>query len=105
MPVKLAYFIFGAALTAICATGIYIWLGKRERRGMPSPRLRTFWNTTVIGVPGVLAATFVARVALGNEAPFAAVFWGGLVLLLALAAAAVFIKPPSAIREKSPVPG
>lgn len=93
LPVKLAYLIFGAALTAICATGIYIWLGKRDRRGMASPRLRAFWDATVIGVPGVLAATFAARLAFGNAVPFVALFWGGLAAVFFVVAAPMLIRP------------
>jgi uncharacterized iron-regulated membrane protein len=39
LPVKIGYFLSGLALTAICATGTYIWLGKRRRRGYSEPRL------------------------------------------------------------------
>ena len=82
--VKLAYVIFGAALTAICATGTYIWLGKRRRRGIEEPRLRAAWTGVIVGAPVALTATVVARFAVGNEAPFAAIFWLGLTLYVAL---------------------
>lgn len=73
--VKIAYVVFGAALTAICATGTYIWLGKRRRRGRDEPVLRAGWDGVVWGAPLALAATYIARHAWGNEAPFAAIFW------------------------------
>jgi uncharacterized iron-regulated membrane protein len=76
LPVKIAYFAFGLALTAIIATGTYIWLGKRRRRGHDEPRLAAAWDGVVWGVPLGLAASFAARLALGNAAPFGAVFWG-----------------------------
>ena len=72
---KLAYLLFGAALTAICATGIYIWLGKRRRRGIDEPRIRGAWHGLVIGTPVALAATFAARLLIGNDFPFALAFW------------------------------
>lgn len=75
--VKIAYGIFGLALTAVCATGTYIWLGKRRRRGHVEPMLRAAWDGVVWGAPAVLALTFLVRVLLGNEAPFAAIFWIG----------------------------
>ena len=73
--VKIGYFIFGIALTAICATGSYIWLGKRRRRGIDEPRLRGAWDGVVVGTPVALTLTFAARVAFGNDFPFAATFW------------------------------
>ncbi|MCL6250039.1 PepSY domain-containing protein [Altererythrobacter sp. KTW20L] len=81
LPVKLAYILFGLALTAVCATGTYIWLGKRRRRGMAEPRLTAAWHGVVWGTPAALVATLAARFVLGNEAPFTAIFW----ILLALA--------------------
>ena len=75
LGVKLAYLLFGAALTAICATGIYIWLGKRRRRGIDEPRIRGAWHGLVIGTPVALAATFAARLLIGNDLPFALAFW------------------------------
>ncbi len=73
--VKLAYVLFGAALTAVCATGTYIWLGKRRRRGHDEPRLRALWSGVVVGAPVALAISFAARMTLGNEAPLTAIFW------------------------------
>ncbi|MFC0203846.1 PepSY-associated TM helix domain-containing protein [Novosphingobium soli] len=91
LPVKLAYFVLGAALTAICATGTYIWLGKRRRRGHDEPRLLKAWDAVVWGMPLVLALTLAARFALGNAAPLVAIFWIGT--LLALAAAFAPMRP------------
>lgn len=87
LPVKLAYIVFGIALTAICATGTYMWLGKRRRRGIHEPRLRAAWNGVIIGTPAALAVTVLARIVWGNEAPFAALFW--ISLLAAVAGAAL----------------
>lgn len=92
LPVKLAYLLFGTALTAICATGTYIWLGKRRRRGLDEPRLLKAWDAVVWGVPLVLALTLAARFTLGNAAPFVAIFWIGSALILA--SAFVPLPPP-----------
>jgi uncharacterized iron-regulated membrane protein len=78
LSVKIAYAIFGLALTAVCATGTYIWLGKRRRRGIVEPRLRAAWHGVVFGAPAALLLSLIARLALGPDAPFVAIFWGGL---------------------------
>tara|TARA_R110000782_G_scaffold268689_1_gene365606 strand:- start:138328 stop:139671 length:1344 start_codon:yes stop_codon:yes gene_type:complete len=80
LPVKIAYVLFGLALTVVVATGTSIWLGKRERRGIHEPRLRNLWDAVLWGVPLALTLTFLARVLAGNAAPLTAIFW----LLLAL---------------------
>lgn len=85
LPVKIAYFVLGLALTGICATGTYIWIGKRERRGLAAPRLRALWDAVVWGSPLVLALGFVARRVLGDGLPLVAIFWVGLALVLAAA--------------------
>ena len=58
--------------------------GKRARRGLAEPKLRAAWNGAVWGTPVALAATVLARATIGNEAPFAAIFWLGLALYVAL---------------------
>lgn len=78
LPVKMAYALFGFALTIVSATGVYIWLGKRARRGMHEPRLRAAWSGVVWGAPAALGITLVARFAIGNDAPFIAIFWSAL---------------------------
>ncbi|GGC02369.1 hypothetical protein GCM10011494_21180 [Novosphingobium endophyticum] len=75
--VKIAYGVFGLALTAVSATGVYIWLGKRRRRGHAEPVLRAAWDGVVWGAPVMIALTFAARILFGNEAPFVAMFWIG----------------------------
>lgn len=82
LPVKLAYLVFGAALTAICATGVYIWLGKRRRRGHVEPRMLRMWDAVVWGSPFMLGATLALRMALGNAVPLVPVFWLGLALFV-----------------------
>ncbi|WP_338425283.1 PepSY-associated TM helix domain-containing protein [Sphingopyxis kveilinensis] len=75
LPVKLAYIIFGLALTIVVATGTSIWLGKRQRRGLHEPRLRAGWDGVIWGVPLALTLTFLARILVGNGAPLIAIFW------------------------------
>lgn len=82
LPVKIAYILFGIALSVVIATGTFIWLNKRERRGVPSALLRSAWWGLVVGVPLALSATLAARILVGNEAPFVAIFW--LVCLISL---------------------
>jgi uncharacterized iron-regulated membrane protein len=91
LPVKLAYFLFGLALTGICATGSYIWLGKRRRRGIEEPRLRAMWDAVVWGSPLVLAGTFILRKLMGNDAPLVPAFW---LAMAALIVVAFFISRP-----------
>ncbi|MEL7709201.1 PepSY-associated TM helix domain-containing protein [Citromicrobium bathyomarinum] len=83
LPVKIAYVLFGLALTVVVATGTFIWFDKRERRGQRSTYLRAAWWGLVAGVPLGLVATLLARFALGNGAPFVAIFW--VVCLIAIA--------------------
>jgi len=88
--VKIAYFLLGSALTVICATGTFIWLGKRRRRGIFEPRLRAAWHGVIWGTPAALAVTFIARLAIGNGAPFLAIFW--LTLAAAMFGAVLAVK-------------
>ena len=100
LAVKLAYIVFGLALTAVCATGTYIWLGKRARRGIAEPRLAAAWNGVVWGAPAALVLTLLARPLLGNDAPFAAIFW----IALALAVAAPVLRISFRQAQRPPVP-
>jgi uncharacterized iron-regulated membrane protein len=82
LPVKILYCLFGLALTVVSATGTYIWLGKRRRRGLEEPRMRAAWHAVVWGGPAMLAITLIARLVFGSTIPFAAIFWLGLVLVV-----------------------
>ena len=85
LPVKIAYIAFGLALTAVVATGTFIWLNKRARQCRPAPRTRAVWSGFVSGVPIALVTTLLARLLIGNGAPFVALFWGTLALTVAVA--------------------
>jgi uncharacterized iron-regulated membrane protein len=100
LVVKIAYFLFGLALTAICATGTFIWLGKRRRRGIVEPRLRAAWHGVVWGAPAALVVTFVARFAIGNGAPFIAIFW--VTLAAAVIGAILGVKRDEAAPQLQP---
>lgn len=100
LPVKIAYIVFGLALTVVVATGTFIWLNKRARQGRPAPRLAAAWWGIVYGVPVALAATFIARLAIGNTAPFVALFWGVLALTIGVA---LLRKRNSGTRAAEPV--
>ena len=86
LPVKLAYIVLGVMLTVVCATGVHIWLGKRERRGYSEPRLKAAWSALVWGAPALLFATFLLRLGLGNGLPFASIFWSGLAAIVVVSA-------------------
>ncbi|GGE81325.1 PepSY-associated TM helix domain-containing protein [Sphingomonas prati] len=80
LPVKICYVMFGLALTIVSATGVYIWLGKRRRRGLREPWLRGAWHGVVWGAPVALIGTLGVRLVAGDAAPFTAIFWTGLLL-------------------------
>ena len=75
LPVKIAYIVFGIALSVVVTTGTFIWLNKQARKGRPRPVIRAGWWGVTIGVPVAILATLLARLTLGNGAPFAAIFW------------------------------
>ncbi len=78
LPVRIAYGVFGAALTYICATGTTIWLTRRRDGGRPAPRLERAWTCWTWGVPLLL---ILAAVASPWASPVS-VFWLGLAPLL-----------------------
>ncbi|WP_187336318.1 PepSY-associated TM helix domain-containing protein [Novosphingopyxis iocasae] len=86
LPVKIVYFILGMAVSVISATGFYIWLAKRRRRGHRDEALRASWHAVVWGCPAMILTTFAARIIIGNDAPFDAIFWTGQLLLVLVAA-------------------
>jgi uncharacterized iron-regulated membrane protein len=102
LPVKIAYILFGLALTVVVATGTFIWFDKRERRGQRSTYLRAAWWGLVAGVPLGLVATLLARFALGNGAPFVAIFWA--VCLLAICLPLLLARRTGSAGKKLPDP-
>jgi uncharacterized iron-regulated membrane protein len=96
LPVKIAYIVFGLGLTVVSATGVYIWLGKRRRRGFSEPRLLGAWHGVVWGGAAALLSTLLARFVIGNEAPFAAIFW---ILFVAAIVAGAFVSRRAAMPQ------
>lgn len=82
LVVKLAYLIFGVALSIIIASGLSIYFSKREASGRPAPRLAAVWSGLVWGTPGMLALTLVASLFGGEGGVLVALFWIGLTLIL-----------------------
>ena len=87
LPVKIAYALFGTALCVVIAVGVFIWIGKRERRGYAHPRISNGWHAVVWGTPLALCLTFLARFMIGNEAPFIWLFWLSLAGMIGMAMA------------------
>ncbi|MFB0610962.1 PepSY-associated TM helix domain-containing protein [Aurantiacibacter poecillastricola] len=85
LPVKLAYIVFGALLSVIVATGLYIWFAKEQRKGRPRTMTRAAWNGLIVGTPAMLVITLLLRLTLGNGVPFEAVFWLGLAACMVVA--------------------
>ncbi len=86
LPVKLAYVLMGAALTAVAGTGMSIWLVKRRQRGRASPRLEAAWQAVLWATPLLIAFALAARWIVGVDVPLVAMFWLGLASLTAGAA-------------------
>ena len=61
LPVKIAYIVFGIALSVVVTTGTFIWLNKQARKGRPRPVIRAGWWGVTIGVPVAILATLLAR--------------------------------------------
>lgn len=78
--VKLAYFVFGLALTVVSGTGVSIWLMKRRRRGLGLPRMEQMWAAVVWGSPLLLALAFCGKLVGASEAAMTIFFWAGLAL-------------------------
>ncbi|THD58160.1 PepSY domain-containing protein, partial [Phenylobacterium sp.] len=71
LPVRLAYVVLGAALTFVSASGVTIWLARRQDRGRPAPRLRAAWMAWTFGAPLALLLAALAS----PVAPVPWVFW------------------------------
>lgn len=80
VPVKLLYFVLGVMLTALCVSGMDIWL---QKQGKPA-RLVRLWAALVWG--SVAALTLSALASLVTAWPLAVLFWSllGLAVLMGL---------------------
>lgn len=86
-PVRIAYGLLGLSLCVVVCSGINIWLIRRRDRGQPAPRLHRAWIAVVWGTPLALALAALGEFTL--RLPVIWTFWG---VLLALIAAAPFIR-------------
>lgn len=82
---KLAYVVFGMALTAIVATGGTIWLARRRDQGRPTPVLERMWAALVWGQPVALALVALAVLANATWLPSLVLYWGATLALLVAA--------------------
>ncbi|ACT57984.1 PepSY-associated TM helix domain-containing protein [Hirschia baltica] len=84
--VKIAYVIFGAALSIITATGLRIYFARRRDQGRPAPILESMWSGLVWGTPSILAVCLVFSLALGWEgSSLVSTFWLGLCAIISVA--------------------
>lgn len=73
------YALLGLGLTAICATGMDIWLLKSAQKGQLHPRLHRLWVGYVWAAPTAMCVAAVTNLTGGGG--FAPIFWTALVLL------------------------
>lgn len=74
---RVIYGLLGLGLSAVCASGVDIWLARKKISGWPA----RVWPGVAWGVPALLTLTMLTV-----PSPF--LFWGGLAVLLAVLAAA-----------------
>lgn len=86
--VKLAYFVFGLALSAIIASGLNIYFARQRERGRVHARSEAAWAALVWTTPAALSAALLASVlGLAEGLGLVALFW--TLLAAALLAGAV----------------
>jgi uncharacterized iron-regulated membrane protein len=85
--VKVLYGVLGLFLCVIIASGLNIYFAKRAEKGRAAPRLAAAWAAIVWGSPALLALTLCLTVIGAPAAVLSAVFWCGLTLIAAAAAA------------------
>jgi uncharacterized iron-regulated membrane protein len=79
LPIKIAYVLLGAGLTAVTASGVAIWLARRRDKGRPAPAWERVWTAFCWGQPPAYAATALASMfAPGAPLPIA---WVAVTLL------------------------
>jgi uncharacterized iron-regulated membrane protein len=78
LPMKLAYFVFGLALTVVSGTGVSIWLMKRRRRGLGLPRIERLWSMIIWGSPLLLALAYCLTWVGASQEVLTSFFWIGL---------------------------
>ncbi|WP_082441786.1 PepSY-associated TM helix domain-containing protein [Sphingomonas sp. Leaf33] len=98
LAVELAYIALGLALCVVTATGMSLWLQKRRRRGLPSPRLEGFWTMVVWGTPVVIVGALWLRALGGAAMPLVPVFWSSLAAVVAVGMIVPRLADPRALR-------
>ncbi len=86
-PVKIAYILLGAGLTAVTASGVSIWLARRRDKGRPAPRWERVWTAFCWSQPPAYAAAALSAL-LAPSVPLVPLWIA--VSLLAMATAAVW---------------
>ncbi len=77
MPVRFAWFALGLALTVVSATGVNVWLARRQIR----TRANDLWCATVWGIPAALAVSAALAVLTGLPAlPAFLACWAAAIL-------------------------
>ena len=71
-PIKVAYGLLGAGLTAVTSSGVAIWLARRRDKGRPAPRWERVWIATVWSQPFAFAFSLAAALALPALEPLIA---------------------------------
>lgn len=84
-PIKVAYGLLGAGLTAVTSSGVAIWLARRRDKGRPAPRWERVWIAAVWSQPLAFALSLVTALAAPALSPLA-VWAAGTALGLAAAA-------------------
>ena len=83
LPLRLLYLLLGLALCLIISSGVQLWLGKRQQRGLPSVNLQRWWVTTLWATPLLLALAALVSPWLA-EVWLVTLFWAGYGLLTLL---------------------
>ena len=77
-PIKVAYGLLGAGLTAVTSSGVAIWLARRRDKGRPAPRWEKIWIATVWSQPFAFAVSML--VALVSPMVLPLIVWAAATL-------------------------
>ena len=83
---KVAYFILGALLCIIVASGMNIYFLKAKEKGRAKPRLEAAWAGFVWGSSALFAITLIAALLGAPSIALTYVFWIGAIVLTGLSA-------------------
>ncbi len=87
LPVKILYFVLGIMLTALCVTGVDIWLAKQAN----PPRLRRCWAAVVWGSISAIALSALAS--LWSDVSMYYSFWWLMVAGVAASIVTPYLQP------------